>query len=111
MATKHKQALAGSCRQEHSLAAREWRKTAGLEVMAQRPKKHLGPVSVAIELGAPDRRAFDIDNRSKALLDLLVMCRVIEADNSDVVRELHIRLGEGFTGARVFVRPPTSQSG
>jgi hypothetical protein len=33
------------------------------------------------------------------------MCRVIEADSSDVVRELHIRLGEGFTGARVFVRP------
>jgi crossover junction endodeoxyribonuclease RusA len=84
---------------------REWRKTAGLEIMAQRPKKHSGPVSIAIELSAPDRRSFDIDNRSKALLDLLVMCRVIEADSSDVVRELHIRLGEGFTGARVSVRP------
>ena len=33
------------------------------------------------------------------------MRRVIEADSSDVVRELHIRLGEGFTGARVFLRP------
>jgi hypothetical protein len=73
--------------------------------MAQRPKKHLGPVAVAIELGPPDRRNFDLDNRCKALLDLLVMCRVIEADSSDVVRELHIRLGEGFIGARVFVQP------
>ena len=84
---------------------RDWRKTAGLEVMAQRPKKHSGPVSIAIELSAPNKRAFDIDNRSKALLDLLVMCHVIEADDSSVVRELHVRCGEGFTGARVFVRP------
>jgi hypothetical protein len=76
--------------------------------MAQRPKKHLGPVSIAIS--APDRRAFDIDNRSKALLDLLVMCRVIEADNSDVVRELHLRLAEGFTGARAFVRSAANET-
>ena len=78
--------------------------------MAQRPKKHLGPVSIGIELGPPDRRSFDIDNRSKALLDLLVMCHVIEADSSDVVRELHIRLGEGFTGARVFVQPAQAKA-
>jgi hypothetical protein len=38
------------------------------------------------------------------------MCHVIEADDSSVVRELHVRCGEGFTGARVFVRPAANET-
>jgi crossover junction endodeoxyribonuclease RusA len=94
-----------ACAGRNVLSARyrAWRNTAGLELMAQRPKKHSGPVTIAIELSPPDRRSFDIDNRSKALLDLLVMCNVIERDSSDILRELSIRLGEGFSGARVTI--------
>ena len=84
---------------------RAWVKEAGLALMAQRPQKHEGPVSVSIELGPPHGRKFDLDNRVKALLDALVRGQVIESDCINTVRELHVKLGEGFVGARIEVRP------
>jgi Holliday junction resolvase RusA-like endonuclease len=39
------------------------------------------PVSVDLQVGVPDRRKRDLDNRIKPCLDLLEACGVIENDN------------------------------
>jgi Holliday junction resolvase RusA-like endonuclease len=80
---------------------REWVAHAGAELLVQRIKKHTGPVAITIELGLPDRRRRDIDNCCKPLLDLLAKHRVIEDDCAAIVRELRIKVGEGF-GRRYF---------
>ena len=86
-----------------SKSYRDWIATAGAELMGQRPKKHEGAVSVSIELGPPDGRKRDLDNLAKATLDLLVKHRVIEGDDTGILRSLSIRVGEGFVGARVAI--------
>lgn len=82
---------------------RDWIENAGLRLLTQRPAKHEGPVAVSITLGPPDKRRFDIDNRIKAILDLLVRHQVIQRDDSEFVRAVTVKLGEGFVGARVSV--------
>ena len=53
-----------------SAAGRQWFADAAGHVAVQRAgAKLLGRVHVDITLHAPDRRAIDIDNRAKALLD------------------------------------------
>jgi crossover junction endodeoxyribonuclease RusA len=84
---------------------RQWIEEAGWEIKRQRPMKHTGPVSIEIELVPPDGRAFDLDNRLKAILDALVTSEVIPNDDADTVVDLRVRRGLGFVGARVEVRP------
>ena len=67
---------------------RSWLRAAGNELRAQKPRKVAGPVAVSIEVG-PDKRR-DLDNYSKAVLDLLVMCGAID-DDSNV---MDLRLGK-----------------
>ena len=55
-----------------------WLKAAGC--VAQRPARITGPVRITIAAGRPDRRRRDVDNLSKAALDLLVSHQVIEDD-------------------------------
>ena len=83
---------------------REWILAAGAELIRQRPTRHEGPVAIAIELGMPDKRRRDIDNCGKACLDLLRRHGVIGDDHSGVLRDLRVRVGKGFVGARVEVR-------
>lgn len=53
-----------------SASGRKWFDAATVEVVQQRAgSKLLGRVHVDVTLHAPDRRAIDIDNRAKALLD------------------------------------------
>ena len=58
-----------------------WIQEAGLELMAQRPRKFLAPVNVSIELHRPDDRRRDIDGLIKAPIDLLVRHSVLPDDN------------------------------
>jgi Holliday junction resolvase RusA-like endonuclease len=81
-----------------SEAYRKWQEAAGWSLAAQRPAKIKGPVR-------PSRRAFDLDNRIKAIADLLVAHRVIEGDHSTVVRELTVELGTGLPGALIEIVP------
>ncbi len=68
---------------------RKWKAEAGAELMAQRARPVLGPVSVLVELCPKDKRRRDIDNAGfKAILDLLVTMRIIEADDSRCVKEI-----------------------
>jgi crossover junction endodeoxyribonuclease RusA len=61
-----------------------WLRTAGWELLTQRPASLTGNVRITIAAGRPDRRRRDIDNLNKAVLDLLVSHGVIE-DDSKVV--------------------------
>ena len=60
--------------------------------LREKPRRHIGRVAITITLSPPDERSFNIDNRSKRLLDLLVAARVIEDDSCNSVRELTIRI-------------------
>jgi crossover junction endodeoxyribonuclease RusA len=89
---------------------RLWRETASKTLIAQRPKPVLGPVRVAIALSPPDARAYDLDNRVKPILDLLVSNRVIGGGGHITVRELTVSAAESpgggrLSGARVTVEP------
>jgi Holliday junction resolvase RusA-like endonuclease len=66
-------------------------------------------VEISISLSPPDKRAFDLDNRVKAILDLLVMQGVIEADNHLTVRKITIGLHKGEPGARVIITSINSE--
>lgn len=71
--------------------------------MIQRARAVSGPVSVTIELAPPHKRRYDLDNRAKAVLDLLVKNAIIEADDTTIVKRVVLTEGEGFSGARITI--------
>ena len=82
-----------------------WRRDAGWQLQQQRPKKHIGPVTILIEVKAPDNRRRDIDGQVKACLDLLVSHQIIEGDDSRFVKEVSARwIDHGEPRAVVTVR-------
>lgn len=89
-----------------SEAYRAWINAAGWELAAQRPTKFTGPVSLRISLTPPTKQAFDLDNRCKATIDLLVAHRVIESDDCNTVKAITVALDvDGDIGARIEVVP------
>ena len=70
------------------------------------PQKFRGPVRLSIQLTPPTKQPFDLDNRCKATIDLLVAHRVIESEDCNIVREIIVALGDGeAAGARIEVTP------
>ena len=88
-----------------SKRARAWTEAAGKELVAQNPTPVIGPVALGIALSPPTKRAYDIDNRVKGLIDLLVKHQVIEADDSRILKTLYITASDGIPGAFVIVQP------
>jgi crossover junction endodeoxyribonuclease RusA len=86
-----------------SAKAREWKTEAGAILALQRPKPVHGAVELHVTLSPPTKRRFDLDNRVKAIIDLLVLSGVIEGDDTTVVKKLTIELGDHAVGARVTV--------
>lgn len=81
-----------------------WIYEAGAEIMRQRPKKFTGPVILSYEVQEPaGKRKFDLGNREKALTDLLVSHRIIEADDNTIVREIKLKWAPDIDGVRVTV--------
>lgn len=74
-----------------SKAYRAWAEEAGWMVKAKRNGTIEIPVSVAIELCPRTRRSYDIDNRGKPCLDLLVSCGVLPDDSNKFIKSLAIR--------------------
>lgn len=62
-----------------------YRKEAGLMLMAQRARPVEGPVSVRIQLVAPDKRVRDGDNTLKCIFDTLKHFNIIADDSNRVV--------------------------
>jgi len=52
-----------------------------------------GEVIVTIELYNKDKRPRDIDNMSTSILDAIVKADIIEEDNCNIVKELHVVYG------------------
>ena len=59
----------------------DWLHVAGKMVMVQKPGGITGPYKLSIQLVRPDRRRRDLDNRIKAINDLLQSVGVIEDDS------------------------------
>lgn len=82
---------------------KQWIEAAGWQAKTSLPKSRdplfLGPVGVTIDLERPTARS-DLDNRCKAILDLLTVFRVW-ADDSQV-SELHMRWAD-IEGCQVTV--------
>jgi Holliday junction resolvase RusA-like endonuclease len=86
-----------------SEAYRNWRDAARIELLAQRPKRISGPVTVEIILVAPDRRIRDGDNLVKPVLDLLKR-HLIDEDNNRIVKKHSAEWVEHGPACTVTVR-------
>lgn len=85
---------------------RRWKAGAGTSLLAQRPQKLSGPVSVSVRLNPPDKRRRDLDNAGfKAIIDLLVEHQVIEADDSRIVRRIEAEWADSGEPCTVTVLP------
>ena len=80
----------------------------GMQLQRQRPVK--GPVEILIQLSSPTRRIYDLDNRIKPILDLLVGLDLIESDDMNTVTRIVVEKGEGFTGAWILVTTTEERS-
>jgi Holliday junction resolvase RusA-like endonuclease len=81
---------------------RAWIRNAGNEILYQRAAPMKGPVFVLFEIGERGTRA-DADNLIKALFDLLVSLRLIEADSKKCVRGYSVRWVHGARLVRVAI--------
>lgn len=85
---------------------RVWKSEAALTLMVQRCKPVHGPVSVLVECKPADKRRRDIDNVGfKAVLDLLVTQKLIDADDSSVVKQITARWVDSGPPCRVTITP------
>ena len=82
----------------------DWRKEAGIALINQRPERVSGRVSITMAVQEP-KRASDLDNRIKPVLDLLVEHRVIDNDDNRFVRCLQVLWDKSTDGVRVQIEP------
>lgn len=82
-----------------------WINTAGWELTRQRAPRLKGPVAVLIEVSLNESTdTWDVCNREKAPMDLLVTHGVIQGDNRPCVREVCMRWSS-VEGIRITVIP------
>jgi Holliday junction resolvase RusA-like endonuclease len=86
-------------------AYRSWIKSAGLELMIQRPPMLAEPVSIALEVEEVTGRRCDADGKLKAICDLLVRHNVIPDDSAAYVRSTSSRWVQGLKGCRITITP------
>lgn len=84
---------------------RRWQKEAGWTLISQHPRKYDVPVRVSIELVPPNGRGFDLDNRAKAVLDLLVTHGILRDDNVRWVRSVSVTYAELGAPCTVVLEP------
>lgn len=90
--TNHLFRNATSGRRPKTAEYRAWIKEAGWRLLQQRPIKIKGPVELEFWFAEPkDGRTMDLSNRLKAVEDLLVTHRVIEADHNKIVRSIKLQ--------------------
>lgn len=84
---------------------RKWLDQAAHEFLIQQPRKCLGAVTIEITFGFPDSRRRDLDSLKKPILNALAKFGIIENDSAKIVRDLQLRIGAGFIGARIEISP------
>ena len=87
-----------------------WKHNAGWELQAQRSRIPALASPVEIRIDLDERRRGDADNRTKAVLDLLVAHRIIRSDSKKYVKRVSIGW-EVVTGCRVSIIPQIAQDG
>lgn len=81
-----------------------WRKSAGWELVTQRPERMTGPVVINYEI--TNKAKGDPDNYLKALNDILVTHRIIEGDGPNIVKRINVKLSSDVErGVRVTITP------
>ena len=82
-----------------------WIKEAGWQLASQRPRQLLGRVSILIEVSdAESADSWDVANREKAAVDLLVSHKIIPGDSKRFVRRIALEWAP-VDGVRVTIRP------
>lgn len=85
-----------------SREGRAYREAVGVILARLRPKPLTGPLAVEIDIHPPNRRAYDLDNRLKSLLDALQHGGAF-LDDSQIVR-LSARKCPPVPGGMAIVR-------
>jgi Holliday junction resolvase RusA-like endonuclease len=80
-----------------------WQTEAGWKLNGQKQKPINGPVAVFCTF--QEGRKADLDNLSKAVLDLLVEHQLIEGDGPSIVKSISLAFSEQVKGVRVRVTP------
>lgn len=81
-----------------------WKDLALTHLASQRPTKMDGCVAVTIKLTPPTKRQWDIDNRVKPIIDILVTYRLIEDDNASVIKRITVECSyDNRPGANITV--------
>lgn len=81
-----------------------WIKQSQVEIMIQRPRRHVGPVQVEIRIPTSQcRRTSDCDNRAKACLDVLVKQGVIVNDSMDFVRKTSVEFSDEIDQTEIII--------
>jgi len=81
---------------------RDWQTSAGWKIQADKPGRFPGPVKIILLFEEKHGRR-DLDNLSKAPLDLLVKHNVIDGDHRTVVREINSSWSNAIQGMRVII--------
>lgn len=81
-----------------------WITQAGYAINRQNVSHIEGRVSVFLEITEPKtKRATDLDNRCKPILDILVKHGIIEGDSQHYVREIRMAWNAEIEGCRVTI--------
>ena len=87
--------------------AAKWKRHALEELGLQRAQRVAGPAKVMIALHPNSKRLFDLDNKVKAILDLLKTAGVVEDDNWRHVPSIAVALGETLPTAKAVLTVST----
>jgi Holliday junction resolvase RusA-like endonuclease len=82
-----------------------WKSEAAWAAKLAKVGRVAGPVEVAIEIVAPDRRRRDCDNAIKPVVDALVSARLIDGDDARFVRKVSSEWVSVGPACRVTIRP------
>jgi crossover junction endodeoxyribonuclease RusA len=93
-----------------SSAARRWFAEASELLSLQPFKAFKGPVELSVKLCPPNKRKWDIDNKSKVLLDALVKKGIIEGDDWTIVKKLTLEINEESEPGNAFVTVRSNSS-
>jgi Holliday junction resolvase RusA-like endonuclease len=81
-----------------------WSDLANYQINRQKPQPVAGPVKLTYEFQeGQDNRRRDIDNLAKAVNDILVERKIIEADDNRIVRAIDLRWSRDVVGVRITV--------
>jgi len=82
-----------------------WKSQAGWYLRRQKPPRIKGPVSILIEVSSRESNdTWDLCNREKAAMDLLVTHGIIQGDHRPIVREFMMQWAD-CDGVRITILP------